>query len=119
MSDAKKPTSWAEFLEHVEFKFPIPTEIRASFSRYRPDDVELRITMSCPDIATGLPTRVHTTDYPPPIDALADPAGYLRTQILVALAHEIDECLTVDGVKAYDPHTRAWWITGQTHPRYL
>lgn len=106
--------TWAEFLDHVEIRFPLPMQIRALVNRRSPDEVELRVSLTVPDIVTGFAVMVHMTDYPPPLAAIEDPARYLRTLLLKALAHELDETLLIDGIKARDPHTEDVHI-----PRYL
>jgi hypothetical protein len=109
--------TWSQFLERVEFKFPIPTEIRIDENRRRGfEEVRLEFRIAVPDINTGETIYVMHQDFPPPIEHLLKsgfgPARYIRNQILKVLAHEVDECLRIDGVKAHDPHT-------MEVPRYL
>ena len=107
--------TWSEFLDRVEIRFPLPLEVRTRANPHIQAEVELRVALTVPDIKTGELIRVYCTDFPPPLSELPDPARYLRTFLLRALAHELDETLFVDGVKAHDPHTEDVYDI----PRYL
>lgn len=97
--------TWAEYIDRVAVHFPLPLEVWALSNPGSPDDVELRAVMHAPNILGGERILVTVVDFPPPLATVADPARYLRTLLLRVLAHELDETLLVDGVKARDPHT--------------
>lgn len=103
-------STWPDFLDRIEIRFPFPIEARALVApRGQPGGGELRVALDVPDVVTGEPTRVYTHDFPPPVDDIA-PGQYLRNLILRALAHELDECLFVDGKKLNDPHTMQTYV---------
>lgn len=101
----KQVARWNAALSRVDlrhFAIPVTWTFLASADGRQ---LELRFAWALRDRDTGTPRTVYSLrTYTLDEAAKWDPVEALRHEIGVFLRHEIDECLRVDGVLAFDPH---------------
>lgn len=97
--------SWRRYIESVSVPIGIPVEIIV-----REDDGReyLRVELTVRDHDTGETIKVGTHRPVQPLDMLtnAEAAEVIRDLVRVALCHEIDEAITIDGERVFNPHRR-------------
>ncbi|MGN6107247.1 MAG: hypothetical protein ACTHU0_19220 [Kofleriaceae bacterium] len=91
------------FVERISVRLPIPVILHADIDPLF-DGWRLRVSIKVPDIHTGEPTWVHTMAPVERIDTEGRAVSRVRSAILKALEHELDECLLLDGKQVRDPH---------------
>ena len=71
-----------------------------------PDSVRVRVVLDVCDVSTGEDTYIVQNSVLPRAHLVDGkvPAALIRHQIALALMHELDECLYIDGVQLKDPH---------------
>jgi hypothetical protein len=95
--------SWQSYIESVSVPFPIPIRIGVE------DDGGIPLVfveLTVRDHETGETITVKTRRHVQPLGMLTDieAAGVVRDLVRVAMCHEIDEAVTVDGERPFNPH---------------
>lgn len=95
---------WSALVPRLTFRTILPVRLHVAPPREGDDRPRLVVTLRVESIHGGAPTTL-TSRYPlpPERDALAA-IRLVRTLVLRAIEHEIDECLLVDGRQLADPH---------------
>lgn len=95
---------WSALVARLTFRTIIPVRLHVAPPREGHDRPRLVVTLRVASIHGGAPTTL-TSRYPlPPERDVLAAIRLVRTLVLRAIEHEIDECLLVDGRQLADPH---------------
>lgn len=97
--------SWQQYLGSVRVPIGIPVELSAHEEGER-EVVAVELTVR--DHETGETIKVKTSRHVQPLSILTDreAAEVVRDLVRIAFIHEIDEAITVDGERIFNPHRR-------------
>lgn len=97
--------SWHRYLAAFEVPLGIPVELSADEESGR-EVVRVELTVRCHD--TGETIKVKTQRPVQPLCMLTDDeaANVVRDLVRIAFMHEIDEAITLNGKRIFNPHER-------------
>lgn len=97
--------SWHRYLAAFEVPLDTPVELSAAEEDGR-EVVRVELTVRCRD--TGEMIRVKTQRPVQPLSMLTDDeaADIVRDLVRIAFMHEIDEAISLNGKRIFNPHER-------------
>lgn len=95
--------SWQHYIESVAVPIQIPVRLGVE---QRDGREFVYVELSAPCSRTGEPITVKTARPVQPLGLLTDveAAAVVRDLVRIAVLHEIDEAISIDGERVFDPH---------------
>lgn len=95
--------SWRRYIASVTIPMGIPVKLHVDD---RDGLVFLRVELTVRDHETGETIQVSTRRPVQPLGILTDAeaANVVRDLVRIAVLHEVDEAITIDGERVFNPH---------------
>lgn len=85
-------------------RFPWPIRLRYVEPMNRWSEARIVVDFMVKDVNGGSPTRIVLDRVVSSRFADHDPVGFIRSLLIEAVLHELDECITYRGERPFDPH---------------
>lgn len=97
--------SWHRYLMTVDVPLGIPVALGVVEEEGR-EIVSVELTVRCHDTGETIKVRTRRPVMPMSLMTEAEAAEVIRDLVRIALMHEIDEAITINGQRVFNPHER-------------
>lgn len=97
--------SWHRYLMTVDVPLGIPVALGVVEEEGR-EIVSVELTVRCHDTGETIKVRTRRPVMPMSLMTEAEAAEVIRDLVRIALMHEIDEAITINGRRVFNPHER-------------